>query len=959
MTIRAFLKKILTEREKAQKKQAADKPTLVPPVTQARENSEEASTTIPGDSAATHRGSELQASGGAANTSAPAEQSKSVADRVTVPTEAQKDVPQPSIEATEDRVREESFQEQDRGDAAASDLVGKPQNASQQALGSQNVQAPAMANGGDIGQGTGVTTLGFDGMPNDFPNLTFTNSANIQPMMQFMPSNAMGGFPNMMGMPGMPGMGMDPMQVMSQGMFGGFGGPGMGVNGMNAGMGFPAGQMWNGGFNGQPGSWMSGQDKFNQNGYGGHANGMGGDFGANAGYAGYNMPSHQGNYNQMNHQQFPNHDSQNGHHGQGFHNRGRGRGRGYHAYAPRGRGGYNQVTNGSHTNHEPIYNQVPPRFPRQHNPDAPNPQQSEDAEKHQVDEFGRDISGLAKTKEATDDEIARAMAPGDADENESPEAPATTGIQEAPATRIPNDELPKASGKDPTAIQEPDKQDANSDKEIYQPQDHEKPAAIEKSVSDDPSRAGLTSPSYVVAGKTMMPPPTPSIPQAPRSSSFSDNVPHGPSARDQANGRDHSRGSSISGVTGGRRESVIAHDETTNHLRSGFGPAALPMTAPLEPKGVGVEGAPKGPRAMREGLPNTGIRGGRGFSIIGRGGSAAHGRPGGHVRSRSASPTRSRSPSKHESHRHRSHRHRTPSVSEESSERERRRERHERHKRRSRKHEGSGEEKDGYSSPTHQSSHRSRRDRSAGRDEEHKSHHRSHRSRRESERDGESRSTHKRSRTPLPLDNTKEVDPAPHSSASSRKRHERDQFHEEEDELTRRDRKRSRREHVEEAKPSSRKEVEDEDQHHRDRGRDRDRDRKRSRRNNAEERSTVTNHAQDEKPSHHPLSSSKDATAHESTPSESKSSFAPTKQPGSKSKPVMDPHELERQARNKERLQKELQRREAMEGKGPRGSKSSNGAGGGALGRRVSYKYEDELEGHDRAEREREAGRWR
>lgn len=435
-------------------------------------------------------------------------------------------------------------------------------------------------------------------------------------------------------MPGMPGMGMDPMQVMSQGMFGGFGGPGMGVNGMNAGMGFPAGQMWNGGFNGQPGSWMSGQDKFNQNGYGGHANGMGGDFGANAGYAGYNMPSHQGNYNQMNHQQFPNHDFQNGHHGQGFHNRGRGRGRGYHAYAPRGRGGYNQVTNGSHTNHEPIYNQVPPRFPRQHDPDAPNPQQSEDAEKHQVDEFGRDISGLAKTKEATDDEIARAMAPGDADENESPEAPATTGIQEAPATRIPNDELPKASGKDPTAIQEPDKQDANSDKEIYQPQDHEKPAAIEKFVSDDPSRAGLTSPSSVVAGKTMMPPPTPSIPQAPRSSSFSDNVPHGPSARVQGNGREHSRGSSISGVTGGRRESIIAHDETTNHLRSGFGPAALPMTAPLEPRGVGVEGAPKGPRAMREGLPNTGIRGGRGFSIIGRGGSAAHGRPGGHVRSR-------------------------------------------------------------------------------------------------------------------------------------------------------------------------------------------------------------------------------------------------------------------------------------------------------------------------------------
>ncbi|KAI4115180.1 MAG: hypothetical protein LQ345_004174 [Seirophora villosa] len=950
MTIRAFLKKILTEREKAQKKQAADKPTANLSAIPAPELSEQPSTAVSSHSTATYIPNEPQASGEAASTSALAVPSKPVAERETVPTEAQKDVPQPSIEATEDRVREESFQEQDRGDAAASNLVGKPQNGSQHPTGSQNVQAPVTANGRGAGQGIDGTTLGFDGMTGGFPNMAFANPADFQSMMQFMPNNAMGGFPNMMGMPGMPGMGMDPMQAMSQGMFGGFGGPGMGVNGINAGMEFPAGQMWNGGFNGQPGSWMSGQDKFNQNGYGGHANGMGGDFGANAGYAGYNMPSHQGNYNQMNQQQFPNHDFQNGHHGQGFHNRGRGRGRGYHPYAPRGRGGYNQVTNGSHTNHEPIHNQIP-QFPRQHNSYPQNPQQVEDAEKQQVDEFGRDISGLAKTKEATDDEIARAMAPGDADEIESPEAPATTGTQETPATMVPNDELPKASDEAPTSIQDSEKQDSESDKQIDQPQEYNKPALIETPLSDDPSRAELTSPSSAVAEKTMMPPPTPYIPQAPRSSSLSENVPRGPSARGQANVRDHSRGSSVSGGTGGRRGSTHAHDETSNHVRPGFQPGAVPINAPLEPKGMGVEGAPKGPRAMREGLPNTGIRGGRGFLIVGRAASAAHGRSSGDVRSRSASPTRSRSPSKHGSHRHRSRRHRSLSRSEESSERERRRERHERHKRRSRKHEGSEEEKDGYTSPAHQSSsHRSRRDRSAGRDEDHKSHHRSHRSRRESDRDGENRSTRKRSRTPSPRDNGKDVDPAPHPSTSSRKRHERDQDHEDEDELTRRDRKRSRRDHAEEAKLASRKEGEDENQHHRDR--------KRSRRDNAEDRSALTNHARDEKSSHHPVSSSRHATARECTPPASKSAIPPTKQLDAESKPAMDPHELERQARNKERLQKELQRREAMEGKGPQGSKS-NGAGGGALGRRVSYKYEDELEGHNRAEREREAGRWR
>ena len=77
----------------------------------------------------------------------------------------------------------------------------------------------------------------------------------------------------------------------------------------------------------------------------------------------------------------------------------------------------------------------------------------------------------------------------------------------------------------------------------------------------------------------------------------------------------------------------------------------------------------------------------------------------------------------------------------------------------------------------------------------------------------------------------------------------------------------------------------------------------------------------------------------------------------------MDHHELEREARNRERLQKELQRREAMEGKTPAGKKRDslvNGRVGGG-GRRVSYKYEDEETNEARATRvesEREAGRW-
>ncbi len=80
-------------------------------------------------------------------------------------------------------------------------------------------------------------------------------------------------------------------------------------------------------------------------------------------------------------------------------------------------------------------------------------------------------------------------------------------------------------------------------------------------------------------------------------------------------------------------------------------------------------------------------------------------------------------------------------------------------------------------------------------------------------------------------------------------------------------------------------------------------------------------------------------------------------------KPEMDHHELEREARNRERLLKELQRREAMDGKAPAGKKRDSQANGrvGGGGRRVSYKYEDEETNEARATRvesEREAGRW-
>ncbi|KAL8878663.1 MAG: hypothetical protein Q9198_003576 [Flavoplaca austrocitrina] len=938
MTIKAFLKKIATEREKAQKKQSSDM-AAANPVPAAIDSSQRPPSSAPDTTSATPINKQQDALGApqeAADVAKSPDHTRPSTDGETVPTEAQMDVPQPSIEATEDRVREESFQEQAQGDGVE---VNQSTHDSQQ---SQNQNAMQM-------QGLNGGNMGFDGMNSGFPNMAFNNPGDFNAMMQFMPNNAMGAFPNMMSMPGMPGMGMDPMQAMSQGMFGGFGGQNMGMNGMNgmnAGMGFPAGQGWNnGGFNGQPGAWMSGQDKFNQNAYGGgHANGMmGGDFGTNAGYAGYNMPSHQGNFNQMNHHQFPNHDFQsNGYHGQGFHNRGRGgRGRGY-GNAPRGRGGYNQVMNGNQTNHEPFHQQYPQPFDQRGNSFPQHSQQSQDnvrqndTENPDVDDFGRI---KRPQEEATDEQIARQMAPGDADE--SPEAPETAAPAERPVPATEKDERSSDAVDDPTPttnLTQPNPPNAQDFKD--QPPEKEKPTPISTFISSEPPEAEPSASMSATTTTTMMPPPSPAISHPPFSA-VSSEAPHEYGYRGRGDARRLSRGSSdFRGGSRGRGAPFVPNG-IAHHAISPSQPSPMPIVAPTEPKGVGVLGAPKGPKAMREGLPNTGIRGGRGFSIVGRASVAAHARTNGSVPSRSRSPTKSRSPSRHRSHHHRSHRHRSTSAgSAASPDREERR--RERHRRRSRKHEDEEEEMqddDIKDSTTRRSSHRSsRRDRDEDRDEEdYSKEHRSHRSRRDRDRDrererdreGESRSTRKHSRTPTQATNGIETTTL-HSSSSSRKRHER---HDEDDEA-RRERKRSRREHHET--------------------------------NN--ERSTTNPMERSSKPNDPHTSSSSKRENHNLTPSTTikpptgpKSHQKHHQQPPQQPKalqPDTDPHSLERQARNKERLQKELQRREAMEGyKGAPGTKQrreSKTAGG----RRVNYKFEDELEGGSRVEREREGARW-
>lgn len=222
MTIKAFLKKLATEREKAQKKQAADKAAASPAAAQPSGISESPSSAISNTANAIKPIGDddaAQASREASSMPPSAEYAKPMTNGETLPTEAQKDVPQPSIEvsllvrstsmranywqATEDHVREDSFQEQVQRDDAAPDHTGPQKDGSQQPQNQQNTQMQGSGqqwptiNG--TGQGTNGGGFGFDGLNNGFPNMAFANPGDFSLMMQFMPSNAMGGFPNMMG----------------------------------------------------------------------------------------------------------------------------------------------------------------------------------------------------------------------------------------------------------------------------------------------------------------------------------------------------------------------------------------------------------------------------------------------------------------------------------------------------------------------------------------------------------------------------------------------------------------------------------------------------------------------------------------------------------------------------------------------------------------------------------------
>lgn len=411
----------------------------------------------------------------------------------------------------------------------------------------------------------------------------------------------------------MSGMGMDPL-VMSQGMYGGFGGQGMD---MNMGMGFNAGHGAYGGYNGQATGWNAGQDKYNPNAYGNHANGMGGDYGLNAGYGGYNMPSQQGNFNQMHHQQYPINDFQNGYNNQGFQNRGRGRGRGYYS-GGRGRAGYNQVMQSAHTNYEPFHHQLPPQVTQQ-----ASTQQQPVLKDHEqsVAPSAEGDPAVTNADKADTEQMDREPNPGD-DDNK-------TVVNVNPA----ESDVPAVVSTEPEGA----RTESNAPMESAgEKGDEEKPAPIETFISTDqlePQSSLISNTASISI--TPMAPAGPAVPLGP-SALYSGEAPHDHAARGRGAGRGFSRG--VSEFRGGFRGRGSGFHPNGNGVQPSpvqpFTNGVFPGVVAAEPKGLGVEGAPKGPKALREGHPNTGMRGGRGFSIVGRASAAAQSRPNGSARSR-------------------------------------------------------------------------------------------------------------------------------------------------------------------------------------------------------------------------------------------------------------------------------------------------------------------------------------
>lgn len=423
---------------------------------------------------------------------------------------------------------------------------------------------------------------GFDPSQTGFSGMDWSANNAFNPMMQMQMQNGMAGVPNnwnnfnMMGTykvlkysrcctnncAGMPNM-MDPMS-MAQGMFGGFGGPGMGMNGMNMGMGF------GGGFGQWNGNQMSGND-----------------FGA---YAGYNPG---GGYNQQSHQQ--------GNFAQNFH------GQNNYQNRFRGRGGYNQrgYGRGNYANGHQNYNQqlagmnAVQGFNAGQVPTGPKSSSGEGAFQQQPSDGARETrpsqqplheeSSQQDTNVSGDTNAGQAVDGGDTNGHAEDTDMNQEGTSIAAADTNDGEPLvqdgPNASGTDGMQVEESDASNG-----VQQQPEQNGESLVQQTMNNQ--NMILTPNGPVVA--PIGPPNGPGI--------MNDFVPTGPSGHRGGFGR----GRGFRGAFAGRGRGGYVPSPAYNPDQMISSDVTV-LTAPQEPMGQGVQGAPTGPKAMREGRPNTGF----------------------------------------------------------------------------------------------------------------------------------------------------------------------------------------------------------------------------------------------------------------------------------------------------------------------------------------------------------------
>ncbi|EGD95832.1 hypothetical protein TESG_03296 [Trichophyton tonsurans CBS 112818] len=764
------------------------------------------------------------------------------------------------------------------------------------------------------------TTLPDGGYTSGFGQMGWNGTGDFTQGMPFM-ANGMMMAQNPMGAPGMFGMGMDPMTA-AQGMFTGYG---MNMNGMNSNMGMMmnsgAGQGMYGSWDGQNNMWNGGPDNFNGIAF---PNRMGADFGPAPGVGGYNMIQSQSQPHQKfphlhQQQKFPSNDFQNsyGPYGRG----GPVAGRGGRGFGPVGRGRGYQPANGYQGN------TLPPNmggFQRYNQPQFQQQQQQPllNSVSGQVDD-GFNPGGEEEMKE-----------------HQPKEESADTPAQKQPAGGDAADGA-ASSTADQTANQ-PAQQPTNTTT-----------TATANGTND-------TSSSTAAAHTN----PIPSYSSTPAFGG-------GPGGgRYHGNGPGFQSTPYVNGMPNGVPSGPMASN--TPMAMGGLRAAALGP-------GPGVAGAPAAPRAMREGLPNTSTRNMRNFAQShsrtvsmsqpsvkeSRSSSPAKrdaepDAPASRARSKSRSRSRSRSksPSRYRS---RQRRYRSPSAGPTQSEDERRRERRSKRTRRDdndREADVNDDKRPTSRSrslspaDTKSSSYR-RRDRERDRDRDDSSSKRSRRrrSRSPSRRDGRA------------VDASDKSDPGLSIKGSSSNRRDKHRSREDadgvgEDRHRQRDKGRDRHRDRERERDRDRDRDRERDRE-RDRDRDRDRrDRKRSRRDYSESRDDEEyNDRRSRRPRHEDSNEQAGKSQETKATDKARPSGHASKNGAVAEK---DPHTLEREARNRERLLKEQQRREAVNADrdskgGGRRRDGNSKLDRNLLGRKLSYKYEDELGDH---EREREAVRW-